>query len=98
MVKVYAIALALGVVALILWLFSATLAENTGRVSWDPATRLGVGGKSAVGAMIGFGMGGLSAEFAPIDLAWPAALGIAGVAALLSAYWVRYALRQSEVR
>jgi hypothetical protein len=48
--------------------------------------------------MIGFGMGGLSAEFAPIDLEWPVALAIAVVAALLSIYWVRYAVAQSEAR
>lgn len=98
MVKVYAIALAVGVLALVLWLFSATLAENTGRVSWDPGARWGLTGKTVIGAMIGFGMGGLSAEFAPIDITWPVALGIAAVAALLSAYWVRYAVGQSEAR
>jgi hypothetical protein len=43
-------------------------------------------------------MGGLSAEFAPIELAWPIALVIAMVAALLSIYWVRYAVGQSEAR
>ncbi len=98
MVKVYAIALALGVLALVLWLFATTVAESSGRTGWDPATRWGLGGKTAVGALIGFGMGGLSAEFAPIDLGWPAALGIAAVAAVLSVYWVRYAVGQSEAR
>ena len=98
MVKVYAVALALGVLALVYWLFSATLADNVGRAAWDPATRWGNRGKSAIGALVGFGMGGLSAEFAPIDLEWPIALVIAIVAALLSIYWVRYAVAQSEAR
>ncbi len=98
MVKVYAIALALGVLAMILWLFAATVAESNGRTGWDPATRWGLGGTTAVGALIGFGMGGLSAEFAPIDISWPVALAIAVVAALLSVYWVRYAVGQSEAR
>lgn len=98
MVQVYAVVLAIGVLALIWWLFSATLAENTGHAGWDPATRFGSRGKLAIGAMIGFGMGGLSAEFAPIDLEWPVALAIAVVAALLSIYWVRYAVAQSEAR
>ncbi len=98
MVQVYAVVLAIGVLALIWWLFSATLAENTGRAEWDPTTRFGSRGKLAIGAMVGFGMGGLSAEFAPIDLEWPVALAIAVVAALLSIYWVRYAVAQSEAR
>jgi hypothetical protein len=98
MVKVYAVALTVGVVALVYWLFSGTLAENVGRAAWDPATRWGSRGMAAIGAVIGFGMGGLSAEFAPIELAWPIALVIAVVAALLSVYWVRYAVGQSEAR
>lgn len=97
MVKVYAIALALGVLALVLWLLATTVAESSGRTAWDPATRWG-SGKTTIGALIGFGMGGLSAEFAPIDLKWPAALAIAAVAALLSVYWVKYAVGQSEAR
>jgi hypothetical protein len=98
MVQVYAVVLAIGVLSLIWWLFSATMAESAGRAAWDPATRFGSRGKLAIGAMIGFGMGGLSAEFAPIDLEWPVALAIAVVAALLSIYWVRYAVAQSEAR
>lgn len=96
MVKVYAISLAVGVLAMILWLFSATVAESTDRTNWDPTARWGLGGKTLIGALLGFGMGGLSAEFAPIDLMWPAALGIAAVAALLSVFWVRYAVGHSE--
>jgi hypothetical protein len=97
MVKVYAVALAVGALALVYWLFSATLAENAGR-AWDPVTRFGDRGKIAIGAAIGFGMGGLSAEFAPVALEWPVALVIAVVAAVLSIYWVRYAVAQSEAR
>jgi hypothetical protein len=98
MVKVYAVALAVGALALVYWLFSATLAENAGRAEWDPVTRFGNRGKIAIGAFVGFGMGGLSAEFAPIDLEWPVALAIAVVAAMLSMIWVRYAVTQSEAR
>jgi hypothetical protein len=46
-----------------------------------------------VGALIGFGMGGMSAEFSPIDLSWQVCLLIAAAAALLSVFWVRYATR-----
>jgi uncharacterized membrane protein len=95
MVKVYSVALALGVVAMIVVLFGGALAENLGRVERDPGERFGLGGKSAIGALIGFGMGGLSAEFSPLDLSWPVALLISVGAALLSVIWVRYAVRQS---
>jgi hypothetical protein len=95
MVKVYAVALAVGLVGLVVVLFGGALAENLGGAERDPGERVGVNGKSAIGALIGFGMGGLSAEFSPLDLAWPVSLVISGVAALLSIFWVRYAVRQS---
>ena len=95
MVKVYAVALGVGVVALIVFLFGGALADNLGRAERDPGERLGARGKSAIGALIGFGMGGLSAEFSPLDLAWPVALLISVAAALLSVLWVRYAVRQA---
>jgi hypothetical protein len=96
MVKVYAVALALGVVALLVVLLGGALAENLGRVQRDPGERLGVNGKSAIGGIIGFGMGGLSAEFSPLDFSWQLCLAISAGAALLSVFWVRYAVRQSE--
>lgn len=96
MVKVYAVALALGVVALLVVLFGGALAENLGRAERDPGEWLGVNGKSAIGGIIGFGMGGLSAEFSPLDFGWPVALAISAAAALISVIWVRYAVGQSE--
>jgi hypothetical protein len=96
MVKVYAIALAVGVVALVVVLLGGALAENVGRSHRDPGVRLGINGKSAIGGLIGFGMGGLSAEFSPMDFSWPVSLAISAVAALLSVVWVRYAVRQYE--
>jgi hypothetical protein len=51
-----------------------------------------------VGAAVGFGMGGMSAEFSPLDLSWPIALVISLVAAGLSMLWVRYAVGQTESR
>lgn len=94
MVKVYAVALAVGVVGLVVMVLGGAFAANLGREEADPGERWGPGGKSIVGALIGFGMGGLSAEFAPIEMAWPAALAIALVAAALSVFWVRYSIRQ----
>lgn len=96
MVKVYAVALGVGVVALIVVLFGGALAENLGRAERDPGERLGAPGKSAIGALVGFGMGGLSAEFSPLDLVWPVSLLISVAAALLSVLWVRYAVRQAR--
>lgn len=96
MVKVYAIALAVGVVLLAVILLGGAFAANVSREDADPGERWGLAGKSIVGALLGFGMGGMSAEFAPIELAWPAALAIALVAATLSVFWVRYTTRLLE--
>ncbi len=96
MVKVYAIALALGVVGLLVLLLGGALASSAGRDDLDPGQRLGLGAKLAVGAALGFGMGGMSAEFSPLDLSWPIALLLAVVAALISVVWVRYAVAQAE--
>jgi len=98
MVKVYAVALALGVVGLIVFILGGAFAENVGREDRDPGVRFGLKGKVTVGAVVGFGMGGMSAEFSPLDLSWPVALAIAVAAAALSAYWVRLAVGQPEAR
>jgi hypothetical protein len=96
MVKVYAVALVAGVIALIIVLMGGALASNLGREGWDPGAGIGDAGKATIGALVGFGMGGISAEFSPLDLAWPVSLAIALGAAALSAFWVRYAVRQRE--
>lgn len=97
MVKVYAVALALGVVGLLVMILGGAFAANVGREDADPAKRWGQAGRSVVGGLVGFGMGGMSAEFSPLDLAWPVALAISLVAAGFSVFWVRYAGRQPEV-
>lgn len=96
MVKVYAVVLSLGVIGLLVMILGGALAENVGHPDRDPGVRFGLTAKMAVGAAVGFGMGGMSAEFSPLDLSWPVALLIAVVAAALSAFWVRYAVGQSE--
>lgn len=96
MIKFYAVSLALGVIGLIIAIFGGALADNLGRPGLDPGERFGPGGKQVVGALAGFGMGGMSAEFSPLDLPWQASLAIALVAAVLSVYWVRYAVAQVE--
>lgn len=96
MIKVYAVSLALGVLGLIIAIFGGALAENLGRPGLDPGERFGLKGKQAVGALAGFGMGGMSAEFSPLDLPWQTSLAIALIAAALSIYWVRYAVARAE--
>jgi hypothetical protein len=92
MVKVYAVALAVGVVALLVWIGARALAVNV--PSWgnaDPEKRLGVAGRRVVAGLVGFGLAGMSAEFSPRDLTWPIALGLAvlgGTVAVWYTGWV----------
>lgn len=96
MVKVYAVVLVIGLVGLLVVILGGAFAENLDREEDDPGERFGSGGKLVIGALIGFGMGGLSAEFSPVDLTWPVCLLIAVAAALLAVFWVRYAVGQTE--
>ena len=95
MVKVYAVTLALGVVGLLVVILGSAFAENLGRPDRDPGEVLGLSGKGAIAALVGFGMGGLSAEFSPLDITWPIALLLALAAAGLSVIWVRYSLTRT---
>jgi hypothetical protein len=96
MIKVYSIALVLGFIALLVIILGGALAENLGRADRDPGVRIGPVGKLVVGAVIGFGMGGMSAEFSPLDLSWQVSLLIAIGAAIVSGLWVRYSVGQTE--
>lgn len=98
MVKVYAITLAIGFVGMLVLIFGGALAENLGKPHRDPGERFGTAGKVVAGTLIGFGMGGMSAEFSPLDLTWGVALVIAVIAAVLSALWVRFAVRLTDGR
>lgn len=96
MIKVYATSLVLGIAGLLIAILGGALAENLGRPDSDPGRRFGLSGKTAVGALTGFGMGGMSAEFSPLDFSWPVSLVLASVAAALAVVWVRYAVAQAE--
>ena len=98
MIKVYAIILVLGIIGLLIYILGGALAENLGRGERGPDARFGLKGKLAVGAAVGFGMGGMSAEFSPLDFSWPVALAIAVAAAVLAVFWVRYAVDHEEGR
>lgn len=92
MVKVYAVVLAVGVVALIAWIFVRYLGGNAPSLQrFDPETRLGRRGRQVVAALVGFGMAGMSAEFSPRAITWPVALVLAMLgagAAVWYAGWV----------
>ena len=95
MVKVYAIVLVCGIIGLLVLVLGGALAQNVGRPDRDPGARFGMSAKMLVGGAIGFGMGGMSAEFSPFDLSWQVSLVVAVVAAVLSVFWVRYAVGQA---
>jgi glucose uptake protein GlcU len=96
MVKVYSIALALGVIGLIVVILGGAFAENVDREEKDPGRRIGSGGRAAIGALVGFGMAGLSAEFSTLDFSWQVALLIAVVGATAGALWAWYASRHQS--
>jgi hypothetical protein len=86
MVWVYAAALAVGFVALLLWIVGVAL--GTWVEGWefaDPERRFGATGRSVVAGVVGFGMAGMSATFAgwqPVLAFVAAALGAAAVVAV----------------
>ncbi len=96
MVKVYAVSLVIGMVSLLVVVFGGVLAENVGHPERDPGGLIGIRGKSVVGGLVGFGMGGMSAEFSPLDFSWSFALLLAVVALVVSVTWVRYSVTEAD--
>jgi hypothetical protein len=94
MVKFYSIALALGVIGLLVVILGGAFAENVGREDRDPGMRIGRGGRALLGGLVGFGMAGISAEFSTLDLTWQGALLIALAGAAGGAVWAWYAPRR----
>lgn len=93
MVKVYAIALAVGIVGLIWVIFGGALADNLDRAELDPGSRIGARGRMVVGAICGFGMGGMAAEFSPLAFSTAAAALLAVAGAVVGVAWIRYVER-----
>lgn len=96
MVKFYSIALALGVIGLLVVILGGAFAENLGREERDPGRRMGGGGRAVIGGLVGFGMAGLSAEFSTLDLSWQTALLVAIVGSVAGALWAWYASRRES--
>ncbi len=87
MVKVYAVVLVVGLVALIAWILAHTVLAGSKRAALDPEERFGVAGRRIVAGSIGFSMAGLSAEFSPRDISWPVALVLAVIGASVLAWY-----------
>ena len=77
MVRVYAIVLVVGLIALVGWILAHSVYSGSGRARLDPEERFGVPGRRVVAGLVGFSMAGLSAEFSPRDISWPVALVLA---------------------
>lgn len=86
MVKVYAVVLVIGAFGLVGWIIARAFAVNIDRPGIDPESRFGIAGRRVVAALVGFGMAGMSAEFSPLDIAWPLALALA-LAGAAAASW-----------
>ncbi len=93
MVTVYAVSLAVGVVALVILILGTSFATNIGRRGLN--RRIGLKGRMILAALLGFGMGGMAAEFSPLGMGWQLCLLLAVVAAVVSVIWVRYASNDS---
>ncbi len=87
MVKIYAVVLILGVIALIAWIYFHAHSENESKPGLDPERRYGLSGRRLVAGLVGFGMAGMSAEFSPRDIPWPTALVLALIGAAASIWW-----------
>lgn len=96
MVKIYAVSLVVGMLALVLWVMAKAFSENIERPSFDPEHRLGLVGRRVVAAMVGLGMAGLSAEFSPREIPWPLALLLALAGAVAAAWYAGWADREPE--
>lgn len=98
MITVYAVSLSLGFVGLLVAIFGSALAENMDRPSLDMFRRLGPRSQLVVGAITGFGMGGMAAEFSPMGFGTGLSFLIAVVAGVVAFFWVRYATAQARNR
>ncbi len=91
MTTVFAVALVIGILALIGWMVAHSLATSQDRPDRDPEERFGVAGRRVVAGLVGFGMAGMSADFAALDLSAPVVAGLAVLGAAVAAWWAGFA-------
>ncbi len=84
---VYAVVLVVGFLGLIAWMVAHSLAESTERPDRDPERRFGVKGRRLTAGTVGFGIAGMSAEFAVIDIPAPLVALAAVAGAAVAAWW-----------
>lgn len=96
MVKIYAVSLVVGVVALVVWVMAKAFSENIERPSFDPELRFGLVGRRMVAALVGLGMAGLSAEFSPREIPWPLGLLLAVAGAGAATWYAGWADREPD--
>ncbi len=78
MTILYAMTLSLGLIGVVGWIVLSTVSATVrGWASADPEIRFGKTGRTMVAALVGSGMGGLSATFA----GWPDPASIGGAVA-----------------
>ena len=64
MIPVYAVSVAVGVIALVAWVFLGLASGSVeGKKKLDPEQRYGPRGRYVVAGILGFGLGGMSASF-----------------------------------
>ncbi len=78
MVAIYAICTVFGVIAVLAWVtLGIAAAAWNGKEHLDPEDRFGEIGRTVVSAVLGFGLGGMSASFG----GWNTGLAVLGAAA-----------------
>lgn len=90
MIAVYAVAIVLGIVSVLAWIFMGLAASSMHDMSrLDPEERFGEKGRYLVAGLMGFGMGGMSASFGGWNDALAVLAAIAGlVAAVVAARYL----------
>ncbi len=91
MLKLYVVALCAGVVVLIGVILTRSVRSRDDG-GWFHRLRLPLGG------VLGFAMGGIAAEYSPLDLSWPVALILALLGAAMGSAWVWYTTRSDVPR
>ncbi len=91
MVKVYSTLLVVGFLAVVVLIMGGSLFENLGKAERDPGHLIGRRGGMAIGGLLGFAMGGMAAEFSPLDLSWQVSLLVALLGGGVGLLWVWYA-------